>query len=130
MVYCEECRRFQSDRGLLVRAFECEYGSVLHGWNVPLSNQFSAPRDGWRLLENATKHDIASFQRCGEIELSGVLAQRPVTALRADMQLIDQPTHASNFGLTLAGTAAVAGACEWPATLLISVQPCDLPPHA
>ena len=66
---CDECRRFYSNRGLLVRAFECDVSSGWVGWNVELGNRFVSQRDGMRLLTDPSADELARFQGCGLSEL-------------------------------------------------------------
>ena len=135
--HCDECKRFHSDRGLLVRAFECSHLTAPplrghhHNWNTPLSSSFSAPRDGrLYLLANASASKIEAFRACGNSELAGekwVLdassrraryelgASRPASVLRADLADPQQPTFAGNFGITLRSTAIITGAYAFDA---------------
>lgn len=94
---CEQCKRFRSSRGLLVRAFECEgnWSSMpadnLRGEddvpNLPIErfgpghdSSFYPPAYGGRLLALARSrpHDkrLEHFRRCAQREVSPIILQR------------------------------------------------------
>ena len=121
---CDECRRFYSNRGLLVRAFECDVSSGWVGWNVELGNRFVSQRDGMRLLTDPSADELARFQGCGLSELklgprdegpAHTVQGRATSILRADITDPSNPTFASNFGLTLSPKTMTAGAYAFDA---------------
>ena len=117
---CDECKRFEhASYGLLVRAFECNMSTTTAAdlglrpnADYELRGRFFAPRDGARLLDNATAAQRAHFESCGRSELSlgarDATRVRPASALRADVSDGVRPTYASNFGLTLSPPGARA----------------------
>ena len=121
---CDECRRFHSHRGILVRAFECDLAVEWMGWNVELGNHFVSPRDGSRLISSPSHDELTRFQGCGLRELalrprdekvSGRGHTRATTQMRDDVSDPEHPTFASNFGLTLSSRTLTQGAYAFDA---------------
>jgi len=125
MVHCDECRRFHSNRGLLVRSFECDLASLRHNHNRPLDQTFSAPRDGIRFLDNASLHEVAFLQMCALRELAGANISRPSSALRASNAVNrDYTTYGNNFGLVLSEATNIRGAYSFDAWTTLNRRAC------
>ena len=116
---CEQCRHFHSDRGLLVRAFECGLNRTasLHG--LEHRGRFFSSRDGMHFLASATDEEKKQFQECALDDLSlgprEAQQSRPASILRADVSGVVQPVYANNFGLTLSPKTNTAGAYAFDA---------------
>ena len=129
---CAPCKQFHSERGLLVRAFECS-----GHWDAMLSDElrrsqrsrhsgsssnvsFDAKHHGARLLQLAAaqmndgrgNEHVERFLECASLELalSKGIGVRPTSALRADIVDAAYPLYANSFGLTLRSSTHVWGA--------------------
>ena len=133
---CDQCRRFRSDRGLLIRSFECrsdwdalpttacEKASdkaetpLSHAWLSDESNRiwFYPPTYGARLLArtaaNASDDKVRLFRRCAKNEISPAIGRssRPTSLLREGYVNWEYATYANAFGLTLRGSTKTLGA--------------------
>ena len=115
---CEPCRRFRSERGLLVRAFECagDWEALPAAFRPNVSwSAFDSYTHGARLLAawrsggNSSSEHARHFRECARRELQpGDRQPRPTSVLREGAVQADRLTYANAFGLILRSSTCMS----------------------